>query len=95
MLKGVVLHFVVVLTSYIEKQDTHYIKAIPTIVRVYYTLYKLAQGATLLQCSESFAIGVTTISKMLRHVVRAINVEFRGQIQWPTRNQVSNVMTSF
>lgn len=95
MPKGVVLCFVAVLSPHVQKQDTRYRRVVPVVVRVCCTLYKLAQGASLIQCSESFAVGVSTVCEMLRDVVRAINVEFRSQIQWPIGNEVTTVMNSF
>ena len=36
-------------------------------------MYKLTQGTSLLCCSKQFAIGKTTMCKVVREVVRAIN----------------------
>ena len=49
----------------------------------------------MLQCLESFVVDVATICKMLKDVVRAINVEIQEQIHWPIGNQLLNVMTGF
>jgi hypothetical protein len=58
-------------------------------------LYKLVQGSSLLQCSEFFAIGKSTVSGVLRDVVHAINIEFRCEIAFPRGNRLLNVMREF
>ena len=78
MPKGVVLRLSSVLNPHVEERNTTYHKAVPVLVCVCCTLYKLAHGASLVQCSESFAIGVTTVYKILQDVVRAINIRFRS-----------------
>lgn len=67
----------------IRKKDTRYRAAVPVIVRLACTLFKLSHGATLLICSELFAVGRSTVSIMLRQVVHAINVGLKNEIRWP------------
>ena len=45
--------------------------------------------------SEFFAIDESTVSKLLREVVYAINKQFKSKIQWPNREQVLMNMTEF
>ena len=46
MPKGVVLCFASILNPHIEKKETSYPRAVPVLVRVCCTLYKLVQGAS-------------------------------------------------
>jgi hypothetical protein len=70
------LHMASVLALHCEHQNMKYYKAIPMRVRVPCSFYKLVQGASLLICSEMFAIGKSTVSVCLRDVVHAVNLEF-------------------
>jgi hypothetical protein len=79
----------------IEKQNTKYRLAIPVEVRVCCTLYKLAQGANFLACSEKFAIGRSTISIVIWEVVRAINSVYRDVISWPRGADMRQTMLDF
>jgi hypothetical protein len=83
------------LRPHIEKQDTKYRQAIPVEVWVCCCLYKLAQGASLLQCSESFAIGKSTVGLLIREVVAAINRVFGNIIRWPRGQEMREVMLEF
>jgi hypothetical protein len=69
--------------------------AVPVEVRVCACLYKLAHGATLLTCSENFAIGRSTVGLVLREVVRAIIALYRDVIHWPTGDRMQQVMLDF
>ena len=80
MPKGVVLCSSSVLNLHVEKKYPIYHKRVSVIICVCCTLYKLAQDASLVQCFESFSIGVTKVCKTLHDIVHAINVEFRSQI---------------
>ena len=75
MTKQAVFSLTNLLRPHIERQNTRYRLAIPPIVRVACTLFKLCQGASLLLCSEFFAIGMSTTSGIIRDVVKAINDE--------------------
>jgi hypothetical protein len=52
-------------------------------------------GASLLICSELFAIGILTLSGSLWDVVHSINIHFREEIQFLQGNRLSNVMHDF
>lgn len=67
-----------------EKEKTRYRLAIPVLIRVACTLFKLAHGANMTVCSEMFAIGRSTVSMVLREVVNAINDTLRHQVMWPS-----------
>jgi hypothetical protein len=74
MSKVAVSNLTELLRPRIAKRDTRYRLAVSTVVRVAVILFKLAQGSTLLLYSEWFAIGRSTISKILREVVTAVNI---------------------
>lgn len=93
--KSAVFSLTNLLRPHIEKQNTHYRLAIPPIVRVACCLFKLCQGASLLLCSEFFAIGVSTTSGIIRDVVKAVNDELRHEISWPTGNRLQLTMAQF
>jgi hypothetical protein len=69
------------LKPHIQKQDTKYRLAIPVLVRLAVTLFKLTHGTSLFVCSEMFAVGKSTCSSILRDTVRAINVCLRHEIK--------------
>lgn len=83
------------LSPYIQKQDTRFWDAIPATVKVAVTLYKLCQGASLLICSEQFALGKSTVCLSVQEVVRAVNVHFRHEIAWPSGNRLLQSMADF
>ena len=95
MTKASVFSLTNLLRPHIERQNTHYRLAIPPIVRVACTLFKLCQGASLLLCSEFFAIGTSTTSGIIRDVVKAVNDELRSEITWPTGNRLQMIMGQF
>jgi hypothetical protein len=76
------------LRDYMQKRDTHYRLAVPVEVRVCAALYKLAQGANILSCSEKFAIGKSTVSVVICEVVGALNNIFGDLIHWPRGNEM-------
>jgi hypothetical protein len=84
MTKRAVFTLAEILKPHVQKHDTRYRLAIPVIIRVACTLFKLAQGASLLICLEMFVVGTNTVSKMLRETVHAINDVLRHEIVWPT-----------
>lgn len=93
--KAAVFNLTNLLRPHVERQDTHYRRAIPPIVRVACCLFKLTQGASLHICSEFFAIGASTTSGIIRDVVKAVNEELRGEISWPTGNKLHIAMEQF
>jgi hypothetical protein len=63
----------------IQRRDTRYRLAIPVLVRVCCTLFKLAQGCSIFICSELFAVGKSSVSQMLRDTVYAVNETLRHE----------------
>ena len=78
-----------------KKKDTKYRLAIPVVVCVACTLFKLTHAANLLICIELFAVGRSTVSLMLRELVQAINVALRSEISWPIGNQITEIEADF
>ena len=68
--------------QFFSTSDTDYPVVILVLVRVACCLFKLTQGVSLLVCSEMFALGKSTISKILRDVVHAINIVLRHEISF-------------
>ena len=62
---------------------------------MYCCLYKVAQGATILQCNELFAVGKSTIGLVIREVVAAINRVYTHVIHWPRGHEMREVMLEF
>jgi hypothetical protein len=57
MLKQYVLTISRILRPHLQRKETCYRNVVPIVVKVACALYKLTQGASLLHCSEMFAIG--------------------------------------
>lgn len=95
MTKPCVFALAELLRPHVERQDTKYRIAIPVLVRVACTLFKLTHGANLTICSEMFAIGRSTVSRVLREVVHAINDSLRHEIMWPTGDRLRETQTKF
>jgi hypothetical protein len=93
--KDAVFQMSAVLAPLCARKDTKYRRAVPMRVRVACTLYKLAHGASFLQCSESFAIGKSTVSGIVRDIVHAVNIQFRSEIGFPSGNRLQTVMSDF
>jgi hypothetical protein len=83
------------LKPHIQKQDTRYRLAIPVLVRVAVTLFKLTHGASLFVYSEMFVVGKSTCSIILRETVRAINDCLRHEIQWPSGERLQQTQHDF
>jgi hypothetical protein len=83
------------LKPHVQKQDTKYHLAIPVLVRIAVTLFKLTHGASLFVCSEMFVVGKSTCSAILRQTVRAINDCLRHEINWPTEERLQEVQRDF
>lgn len=83
------------LRPHVEKSDTNYRVAVPVLVRVACTLFKLSHGANFTICSEMFAIGTSTVSKVLREVVHAINDTMRHELLWPTGDRLREKQENF
>jgi len=58
-------------------------------------IYKLAHGANFLVCNELFAIGKSTVSKVLHEFVIAMNFVFKKLIASPIRIEMAIVMENF
>jgi hypothetical protein len=95
MTKGAVMTLSEMLAPHIRWQNTKYRLAIPVIVRICCTLFKLAQGASLTICSELFAVGTSIVSTILYDTVRALNVVLRDEIAWPTGQQLVQIQVEF
>jgi hypothetical protein len=93
--KGSVADMCYRLRAVVQKQNTKYRLAVPVEVRVCCCLYKLAQGANFLACSEKFAIGRSTVSLVIREVVSAINRVYNHALQWPRGAQMQQTMLDF
>ena len=95
MTKASVLHLSTQLRPHIHRQNTRYRHAIPVIVRVACTLFKLAQGSSMILCSELFAIGISTVSNVVHNTCRAINIALRHEISWPTGERQIQIQNEF
>jgi hypothetical protein len=95
MSKTAVFRLAALLRPQCEKQNTKYRKAIPIAVRVACALFKLTQGASLLICSEFFAVGKSTVCKVVREFVRAVNCEFRHELRFPRGHAMIPYMADF
>jgi hypothetical protein len=95
MTKSAVYALADLLRPHVQKQDTKYRMAVPVLVRVACTLFKLIHGASLLICSEMFVVGRSTISLILRDVVCAINDTLRHELMWPTGQRIGEVQDDF
>jgi hypothetical protein len=79
----------------LQKQNTKYRLAIPILVRVAVTLFKLTHGASLFVCSEMFVVGKSICYAILRETVRTINDCLRHEIKWPTGERLQQVQRDF
>ena len=95
MTKSAVQSLVELLKPIVQKKDTKYGLAIPVLVRLACTLFKLTHGASLFICSEMFAMGRSTVSLVLRDVVQAINITLRSKIAWPSRERLMETEAEF
>ena len=95
MTKPAVLSLSEVLRPHVQQENTKYRLAIPVLIRVACTLFKLAHGANLTVCSEMFAIGRSTVSVVLRDVVNAINDTLRHEIMWPAGDRLLETEEKF
>jgi len=84
-----------ILKPHVKRQDTRYRIAVPVLIRVACTLFKLTHGASLIVCSEMFAIGKSTISILLRDVVYAINDTMRSELSWPSGDRLRQCQADF
>jgi hypothetical protein len=83
------------LKPHVRKQNTKHGLAIPIIVHVAVTLFKLTHGASLFVCSEMFAIGKSTYSTIHREIVCAINDCHHHEIKWSTGERLQQTRHDF
>jgi hypothetical protein len=95
MTKSVVFKLADMLSPHIRRRNTPYRLAIPIVVRLSCTLFKLAQGASLTICSELFAVGTSTTSSIVHDTICAINIVLRDQIAWPCGAQLQQTQVDF
>ena len=95
MTKGSIFAFADLLAPHVRRKDTKYRVAIPVLIRVACTLFKLTHGASLVICSEMFAIGKSTVCSILRDVVHAVNDTLRHLITWPTGDRLRVTQEKF
>jgi hypothetical protein len=95
MTKVVVFSLPDLLQPHVEKQDTKYRLAIPVLIRVACTLFKLTHGASLFICSKMFVVGKNIVSLLLREVVYAINETLRHELKWPSGQTLLDTQVDF
>jgi hypothetical protein len=95
MTKMAVFSLAEMLRSKIQRRDTWYRLAIPVLVRVCCTLFKLAQGCSIFICSELFAIVKSSVSKMLQDTVYAMNETLRHELTWPNGQKLLDCQLRF
>lgn len=88
MTKPTVFSLAELLTPHVQKKDTNYRLAIPVVIRMACTLFKLTHGTSLFICSEFFAIGKSTVCNILRDVMHAINDTLGHNLSWPTSDRL-------
>jgi hypothetical protein len=93
--KKSVFALVELLKPHVHRDDTKYRIAIPVLIRVAITLFKLTHAASLIICSKMFAVGKSTMSLILRDVVHAINDTMREEISWPTGDRLRQSQAEF
>ena len=79
----------------VAKRNTKYLLAIPMVVRVACTLFKLTHSSSLFVCSEMFAVGKSMVSLILRDVIFAINKVLCQKIAWPSGDRLGQTQLDF
>jgi hypothetical protein len=95
MTKRAVFSLAEMLRPEIQRRDTRYRLAIPALVRVCCTLFKLAQGCSIFICYEFFAVGKSFVSKMLRDTVCVVNDTLRHKLSWLSGQQLLECQLHF
>jgi len=95
MTKNSVFSLAELLKPAIQKKNTKYRLSIPVLIRVACTLFKLTHGANLTVCSETFAVGRSTVCKMMREGVHAINDSLKHEVSWPSPHKIRESQTKF
>ena len=88
MTKDSVFSLAELLKPTLQKKNTKYRLAIPVLIRVACTLFKLTHGSNLTVCSEMFAVRHSTVCKFLREVVHAINNTLKHEVSWPNVDKI-------
>src|SRR5579859_2878075 len=85
-----------ILQPHIQKQQTHLRPTVPSDLRLAIFLYHIAQGAGYLVVSDSFAVGRSTVSKIVGEVARAIvnHLSIR-YVRFPTIEEATRTMEYF
>lgn len=84
-----------VLMPHIIKQNTKFREAILVKIRVAAAIFKLVKGSNFNVVSEMFAIGPSTVSKVLREVVTTVNIVSKDEIRWPNSARALQNMVAF
>ena len=84
MTKASVFSLADLLEPQIWKKNMKYHLAIPVLIRVVVTLFKLSHRVNFIMCSEVFSIGSSMVCKILRDVVHAVNNMLKNGVCWPT-----------
>ncbi|CAM6103017.1 unnamed protein product [Calypogeia fissa] len=79
----------------IIKQDTNYRRAIPVFARVGTAMYKLISGDGFGKVSEKFAMGKTSVRRVLHEVCMALGDCLGHLISLPVGQELVDVMTEF
>jgi len=95
MPKNYVFALAELLKPAVQKKNTKYRLAIPVLIRVACTLFKLSHGSNLIVCSEMFAVGRSTVCKMMQDVVHAINDSLKHEVSWPSSQKIRMNQTKF
>ena len=84
------------LQPHIQKQQTHLRPTVPSDLRLAIFLYHIAQGAGYSVVSDSFAVGRSTVSKIVGEVARAIvnHLSIR-YVRFPTIEEATRTMEYF
>jgi len=88
MTKESVFSLAELLKPNLQKKNTKYHLAIPVLIRVACTLFKLSHGSNLIICSEMFAVSKSTVCKFLKEVVHAINDTLKHEVSWPNADKI-------
>lgn len=78
-----------------SKGDTRYRQAVPVLVCLTCTLFKLSHGSSLLICSNMFVVGKSIVSIMLCEVVHALNDLPHMEMQWPNANTATDIAIEY
>lgn len=95
MTKPFVFSLAELLKPHVYKKNTRHRLAVSVLIRVACTLFKLTHGANLTVCSEMFTIGRSTVCKILRDVVHAINDTMKHEVWWPSPEKLRSNQAHF